>query len=106
MLDEEFNKITTDMQEKLGKDNSAIIADSLGLLMSANKKAQDAYKTAQEEIASLKADKEKLVLANGNLLKQVPMATIEPAHHMDDNKPATSSFSFSDVFDDRGNFKH
>lgn len=105
MLDEELTKITTSMQEKLGKDNSAMIADDLGLLMTANGKAQEALSKAQAEIATLKADKEKLVLANGNLLKQIPMGNdISPTERKEE-KSFTSSFSFSDAFDERGNFR-
>lgn len=104
MQDEELTKITNSMQEKLGADNSAMIADDFGMLISANRNTQEALKKAQEEIASLQADKEKLVLANGNLLKQIPMASDKPKEKSEDEP--LSHISLSDAFDKNGNFRH
>ena len=67
------------MSEKLGEDNSALIADDIGLLINGNTSAQNALREKDEEIARLKANNEKLVLANGNLLKQIPVERHEDA---------------------------
>ena len=64
MTDEELTKITDSMQDKLGTDNSALIADDIGSLITANATTQKTLRERDDEIAKLKADKEKLILAN------------------------------------------
>lgn len=105
MTDEDLIKITDSMQEKLGADNSALIADDIGLLITGNANSQNTLRERDEEIARLKADKEKLILANGNLLKQVPVehkGTTEVA----DKSEEVTNITLSDAFDANGNFKH
>ena len=57
MTDEDLIKITDSMQEKLGTDNSALIADDIGLLITGNANSQQALRERDDEIARLKADK-------------------------------------------------
>ena len=73
MSDEELTKLMDSMQDKLGAENSALIADDLGVLISGNAATQKSLKDKDEEIARLTAHNEKLILANGNLLKQIPV---------------------------------
>ena len=103
MTDEELIKITDSMQEKLG-DNSAVIADDIGLLITGNTNSQNALRERDAEIERLKATNEKLVLANGNLLKQIPVekATKAPKEEV----PEVTNIKLSDAFDANGNFKH
>lgn len=105
MTDEELLKITSSIEEKLG-DSSAIIADDLGLLMTGNAQTQQSLQDKDAEIAQLKATNEKLVLANGNLLKQVPIE-----HKVDNtmtnrgtDNNSESSINLSDAFDKSGRF--
>lgn len=110
MTDEEFIKITDSLTEKLGKDNSALIADDIGLLINGNTSAQNALREKDEEIARLKANNEKLVLANGNLLKQIPVERHEDkprgSVNMDNSEDVKPEFSWSQIFDSHGKFKH
>ena len=109
MTDEEFLKITDSMADKLGKDNSALIADDIGLLINGNTSAQNALREKDEEIARLKANNEKLVLANGNLLKQIPVERHDdaPRGTVDNssNAEVKEEFSWNQIFDSHGRFK-
>lgn len=105
MTDEELLKITNSIEEKLGKENSAVIADDIGLLMTGNAKAQKTLQDRETEISELKAKNEKLVLANGNLLKQVPQEseTSNKRPKGEDNSEE-SHINLSDAFDKSGRF--
>lgn len=104
MEDEKLLGITNSIEEKLGKENSATIADDLGILMTENSKTQELLKQREEEIKTLKERNDKLVAANGNLLQQIPMGKIEDKKSVDqeDSKP---SFNMRDAFDEYGNLK-
>lgn len=105
MTDEELLNITNSIEEKLGKENSAVIADDIGLLMTGNSKAQKALQDKDSEIADLKAKNEKLVLANGNLLKQVPMESETSVNRPKDKGNSEEvKINLSDAFDKSGKF--
>lgn len=105
MTDEELLNITNSIEEKLGKENSAVIADDIGLLMTGNSKTQKALQDKDSEIADLKAKNEKLVLANGNLLKQVPMESETSVNRpKDKDNSEESHINLSDAFDKSGKF--
>ena len=102
MKEEDITKISDSIKEKLGEESAALIADDLGILITQNKEVQDLITKQNEEITTLKDTNEKLVLANGNLLKQVPMGKVEKEEPVASKK----SFNFSEMFDEHGNFKH
>ena len=79
MTDEELIKITDSMQEKLG-DNSAVIADDIGLLITGNTNSQKALQERDAEIERLKATNE--------------------------DASEVKTIKLSDAFDANGNFKH
>lgn len=108
MTDEEFIKITDSLTEKLGADNSALIADDIGLLINGNTNAQNLLHEKDEEIKRLKANNEKLILANGNLLKQIPVEKHEDKPHgnVDESEEVKPEFSWNQIFDSHGKFKH
>lgn len=105
MSDDELTKIIDGMQEKLGAENSAIIADDLGILISGNAEAQKRSKAQDERIKQLTAHNEKLILANGNLLKQMPVEHSEPVDRRDDDAPKRK-INLNDAFDAHGRFIH
>ena len=105
MSDDELTKIIDGMQEKLGAENSAIIADDLGILISGNAEAQKRSQEQAEKIKQLTAHNEKLILANGNLLKQMPVEHSEPVNHRDDDAPKRK-INLNDAFDAHGRFIH
>lgn len=103
MEDEKLLGITNSIEEKLGKENSATIADDLGILMTENSKTQELLKQREEEIKTLKERNDKLVAANGNLLQQIPMGKIDKKEESEEPK---KSISLKDAFDAKGNFIH
>lgn len=104
MTDEELTRFTDSLQEKLGEENSAVIADDLGELITLNASTQKALSDKDKEIARLTAVNEKLVISNGNLLKRVPVehksVPVERQQSVEE-KP----ISFEEIFDKNGNFK-
>lgn len=102
MTDEELIKITDSMQEKLG-ESAGVIADDIGLLITGNANTQKALVAKDEEIKRLTSTNEKLVLANGNLLKQIPVEKSLPSKEAEVEQP--QSINLADAFDARGNFK-
>lgn len=106
MSDDELTKIIDGMQEKLGAENSAIIADDLGILISGNAEAQKRSKAQDERIKQLMAHNEKLILANGNLLKQMPVEHSEPVDRRDNDDAPKRKINLNDAFDAHGRFIH
>ena len=102
MSDEELTKFIDGMQEKLGKENSAIIADDLGILISSNAEAQKRSKEQDERIKQLTAHNEKLILANGNLLKQIPAE--DSGSETPREEAPKKSINLMDAFDAHGRF--
>lgn len=105
MEDEKLLNITNSIEEKLGKDASATIADDFGILMTENAKTQETIRNQAKEIEDLKAKNEKLVSANGNLLQQIPMGR-EPEKPSTETEEKVSHLSWKDAFDNKGNFIH
>lgn len=106
MKNELLEEITNSIQSKIGEENSALIADDLGKLLTANTQTLDNIEKMNKNIESLKDRNEKLVIANGNLLQQVPMSyESKKAPKDEESEEKKKSFSFKDCFDSRGNFK-
>ena len=104
MGDEELTKFLDGVQEKLGKENSALIADDLGILISSNAETQKALKDRDAKIEKLRERNEKLILANGNLLKQIPAEESLPVQRDEEKKK--TSINLADAFDAHGRFIH
>lgn len=102
MEDDILLNITNSIEEKLGKDESAKIADDIGLLISENEKTKSTISEQSKHIDKLKADKEKLVLANGNLLRQVPMGVEKKEV---EEKETSKPINLKDAFTSNGLFK-
>ena len=73
MKKEEMEQLTNGIQEKLGKEASALIADDLGKLITDNTLMNSEISKRDEKISRLETDKENLITTNGNLLQQVAM---------------------------------
>lgn len=106
MSDEELTKFIDGMQEKLGAENAAVIADDLGILISSNAEAQKRSREQDEKIKQLTAHNEKLILANGNLLKQMPVEHSEPAYSREEENAPKKRINLNDAFDSQGRFIH
>ena len=105
MDDDKLLKITSSIEEKIGKDAAATIADDLGILMTENASTQKIISNQQAEIKELKNRNDKLVTANGNLLQQIPMGKEEPKTPTEPENPQPK-LSLKDAFDSKGNFIH
>lgn len=107
MKKEDFDNLTKSMQEKLGKEASAKIADDIGKLITDNTQMNNEISKRDNEINKLKQDKENLIATNSSLLQQVGMSTEDfstskkPKEDEVEKKP----FSFKSCFDEKGNFK-
>lgn len=103
MKNEELEVITNSIKETLGEESTALIADSLGLLMSENTRVYNSIVAKDKEIDQLKEKNDRLVNANANLLQRVPIAASdvkEPA-----KEESKKKLSLEDCFDEKGNFK-
>lgn len=105
MKDEDLLAITESIESKIGKEASGMIADDIGKLLTKNSEVNSFISKQTEEIKSLKDRNEKLVVANGNLLQQIPMASDYDTHQSKEEVKEEKSFDFRSVFDSKGNFK-
>lgn len=107
MKNEEFKKITDNMQEKIGKENAAKIADDFAKIISDNLQTNKLLDDKDTKIKTLEKDKEDLMLTNMNLLQQIPMGKEEPKGREETKEPVkkASEFDYRSVFDENGNFK-
>ena len=103
MKNEDFEKLTNSIQEKLGKENSSLIADDLATLMTNNNSMNSELEKRNSQIEQLKTDKENLQNVNMNLLQQIPMGD-DNISHKDEPKDEPKKFSFKSCFDEKGNF--
>lgn len=103
MKEEDIKTITDSIKEKLGEENSALIADDLGLLLTKNVEIQKELVEKDNTINEYKDKNEKLILANGKLLQSVPMG-IDSSKNEDEPK-SSEPFNFKSLFDEKGNFK-
>ena len=104
MTNEEFQNQMKDIQDKIGEENSALIMDNIGLLITDNLNMNDSLKQKDTEIANQKARNESLLQVNGNLLQQVSVAE-EPKKRQEPKEEPKKVFDFRDAFDEYGNFK-
>lgn len=107
MTDEEITQFSDSLQQKLGEEPMATIADDIGTLITKNAEAQKQSREQQAEIERLKSLNEKLVITNGNLLKQVPSEHREekPKSPKGDDSESVEHINLADAFDRHGNFK-
>lgn len=97
-----LRKLTESMSEKLGEEQSAMIADDMGLIMTGFEDMNNQISERDKRIKELEEDKAKLVASNGNLLRQIPVMKEEAEEEKD---VAKKPFNFKDAFDAKGNFK-
>lgn len=104
MNSEELNTFLDSMKEKLGEENSALISDDLGNLITKNTEVFNTLANKEKEITRLNDLNQKLVSANGSLLQQVG-AGLDKGSHDEADDPPKKSFDFRDAFDEKGRFK-
>ena len=104
MDDTKILELTGKIEETLGKENSAMISDTLGEILTGNTENMKAIADRDAEIKSLQERNEKLVAANGALLQKIPMERAEDKQ--DSKKEAPKKINLKDAFDKNGNFIH
>lgn len=104
MNSEELNSLLESINEKLGEENSALISDDLGNLITKNTEVINTLSNKEKEIDRLNNLNQKLVSANGSLLQQVSMGTERNIHNEEEETPK-KSFNYRDAFDEKGHFK-
>ena len=104
MDDTKILELTGKIEETLGKENSAMISDTLGEILTGNTENMKAIADRDAKIKSLQERNEKLVAANGALLQKIPMERAEDKQ--DSKKEAPKKINLKDAFDKNGNFIH
>ena len=105
MDDSEILELTGKIEETLGKENAAMISDTLGEILTGNSENMKAIAERDAKIKSLQDRNEKLVSANGALLQKIPMEKAEDKVDSD-KKEAPKKINLKDAFDKNGNFIH
>lgn len=105
MTEEELNKINDNIKGKIGDENFAMIGDDLGTIITGREVMDQTIKDRDAEIAELKSKNEKLVAANAQLFKQIPVGHNSKEDSEMEDSP-TKNISLKDAFDASGNFKH
>lgn len=105
MDDEKILELTGKIEETLGKEDYAMISDTIGEILTGNSENIKAIKDRDANIEKLKDRNEKLVAANGSLLQKVPMVRSNDEESSKEEKPAPK-INLKDAFDEKGNFIH
>ena len=107
MKEKTLSQIVDSIQEKLGKEESGKISDSLADILVIEEANAKTIKEKETSISKLKNDKEMLIEANGNLLLKIPQAKEEESFFDDGKrtKEDNTPFDFRSVFDSKGHFK-
>jgi len=105
MTEDELNTINNNIKEKIGEEAFAMIGDDLGTIITGREVMEQTIKERDDSIADLKSKNEKLVAANAQLFKQIPVGH-NSSKQEDDEESPTKNISLKDCFDANGNFKH
>lgn len=105
MNEDDLTKIMDSIQQKIGVENSATIADDLGMLITKNSETLKTMSSQNDKIKELQDKNEKLVISNGNLLKQIDMAEdYSTSFGQPQKEEEPKPFSMKACFDSQGNF--
>lgn len=104
MDDNMILELTGKIEETLGKEDYAMISDTIGEILTGNSQNMKAIAERDESIRKLQDRNEKLVSANGALLQKIPMERSTPTESSEE-KPAPK-INLKDAFDKNGNFIH
>ena len=104
MQNKDIEELEKSIKQKIGEEKYATISDDMVNLYSKvdaevkNREAKD------KEIAELKNRNEKLIEANGNLLKQIPMSYQKEKQKEETENKGYQPIELNKVFDKNGNF--
>lgn len=100
---QEMDSFVNNLREKLGEETAGIVADDLGTLLSDNNDMIKKQEEHEETITKLRQDKENLLSANSNLLRQVSMQN-DGGFEFKKEENKKEKFSMKSAFDKNGNF--
>lgn len=103
MDDNRILELTTKIEETLGKENAAMISDTLGEILTGNTENMKAIEERDATIKELQSRNEKLVSANGALLQKIPVGKEKP---QEKSEETPKKIDLRDAFDKNGNFIH
>ena len=104
MNDDKIIELTSRIEETIGKENAAMISDTLGEILTGNTENMKAIADRDAQIKKLQDKNDKLVAANGALLMKIPVAKSEPEESS--TKEAPKKINLKDAFDKNGRFLH
>ena len=104
MDDNKILELTGRIEETLGKEDYAMISDTIGEILTGNAENMKALASRDENIKKLQDRNEKLVAANGALLQKIPME--KATDKEDEKKEAPKKINLKDAFTKNGNFIH
>ena len=99
-------ELTGKIEETLGKEDYAMISDTIGEILTGNTQNMKAIAERDENIKKLQDRNEKLVSANGALLQKIPMERSIDLDSSEEKKKAPKPINLKDAFDKKGNFIH
>lgn len=102
MNDDKIIELTSKIEETIGKENAAMISDTLGEILTGNTENMKAIADRDAQIKKLQDKNDKLVAANGALLMKIPVSKSEPEESS--TKEAPKKINLKDAFDKKGNF--
>lgn len=102
-----FKDTMAKIQEKVGEETAAIIADDLGTLRTAQKAALDKQSEYEKKIEDLTTTNQQLVASNANLLNKIPVIEENKVvpNTQNNDKGNTSQYNPMDAFDQFGRLK-
>lgn len=105
MNPEIFEQSIKSIQEKIGEEITAKIADDIGALKTAQNDALNFQKEQAEKLELAIRDKQDMQAANSRLLQQIPMGE-KPEHNLDiQTKEPEEKFDPRSAFDEHGRLK-
>lgn len=107
MDDNKILDLTANIEKTLGKEQFAMISDTVGEILTGNAENMKAIANRDAEIKKLEDRNQKLVSANGALLQKIPMGYEKEVEEEDKKQEApTKAISLKDAIDSKGNFIH
>lgn len=103
MDDDKILELTGKIEETLGKEDYAMISDTIGEILTGNSQNMQEIANRDATIKKLEDKNEKLVAANGALLLKVPTVRSNDEEEDNSKKPAPK-INLKDAFDKNGNF--
>lgn len=103
-MENDIEKITSSIREKLGEEASSKIADDIANIITIEANRKKEIKDKDDEITRINKDKEVLIQANGNLLQQVSFGKDDD--ESDTGEEEKKSFDFRSIFDANGKIKN